>query len=129
MGEPSIGGQTFLWMRNALPYAGEVLEDLIRTGVGGVAFRVVGWRAEPVTIYTRTLCYTYFAADQAMFAYASMQGLVWTVVDEFGLVRPGVIVKQYRPMRTFKTYVGSTVPTGVYAVLDSEWTLQDTVIY
>lgn len=126
--DPSIGGQTFLWMRGAIPYSVDILENLDRIGNVGVVYRLVGHRSEPATIYTRTLCYTYGAVDDAMFAYASMQGWPWTLVDELGIIRPRVMVVMYRPVRFFRTYAGSTVPNGVYAVLDSEWTLQDLMV-
>jgi len=125
MAEPSIGSQTFLSMRNAIPYAGEIVEEITRPAMFGVAFRVTGMKGEPVTVMTRTLCYSEAAVDNAMYAYSLMQGYIYSLTDEFGNTRPWVMVRSYRPVRAFRTYYGSTVPSGVYGVLDSEWVLQD----
>ena len=125
MADPSIGLQTFLSMRNAIPYAGEIVEEITRPAMFGVAFRATGMKGEPVTVMTRTLCYSEAAVDNAMYAYSLMQGYIYSLTDEFGNTRPWVMVRSYRPVRAFRTYYGSTVPSGVYGVLDSEWVLQD----
>jgi len=47
------------------------------------------------------------------------------VVDEFGNTRPRVLVVNVRPVRAVMVRPTSSQPSGVYAVLDMEWVLQD----
>jgi hypothetical protein len=126
MADPYIGAKTFLTMRQRIPYAREIPRDITRPFEPGIAFIIEGLKAEPVTVTTRTVCYSDAAVDQAEYDYSLMPGYLYTVGDEFGNARTGILVKDVRPVRAIMTFPTSSVPSGVYALLDCEWVLQDT---
>jgi len=99
MAEPYIGAKTFLAMRGRIPYAGEIPKEITRPNTPGVAWNIVGLKAEPTTVQTRTLCYSDAAVDNAEYAYSLMQGYIYAVCDEFGNARPRVLVVSVRPVR------------------------------
>jgi len=125
MAEPYIGNKTFLAMRGRIPYAGEIPKEITRPNTPGVAWNIVGLKAEPTTVETRTLCYSDAAVDNAEYAYSLMQGYIYAVGDEFGNTRQRVLVVSVRPVRAVMVRPTSSQPSGVYAVLDMEWVLQD----
>lgn len=122
---PYIGLHSFFAMSSSPPYAGITMEDITRSGVAGIAFKTTGWRGEPAVVTTTTFLLTLNALDAAMKAYSGMRGQYYTVIDQFGISRHNIMVRDVVERDRFQVTSPSSSWSSVVAVLVCDWTLQD----
>jgi hypothetical protein len=123
-----IGPYQVVTIQGPVDYASYVVSELPpRPGVFGVAFRGPdGFRSKPVTVRSFVDLPTPLALSAYMKGYKSLQGSIVTVIDDFGEVRPNIIVREVNESRRQKALVsaGGLTPGGT-CLLWVDWTLQD----
>lgn len=121
---PSIGNQYFQTMTTTgIPYAMDIDAEITRPGVYGVAFLGTGFKGEPVTVQTKSLCTSKEALETVAYTYATMKGGIYTVVDGFGNTRYNIRVNNVRVVN--KQQVITSSVTDHVATLTVQWELQD----
>jgi len=120
----SIGSNTFLRFRCPLAAMGSANVETSAPGVDGVAFLVLGKRAEAVWCRSERDFLTLGAAQTARAAYTALMGTLATVTDEHGEVFSLVRVVQVVPGQVIphEQAVGG-VESGNY-IVPCQWLLQ-----
>ena len=125
----SIGPYSVFSIRDPLPRAHLVMEDITRPGVAGKAFQVTGLHGSAQTIEVFSPIGSVnvgLVANGLMTAFTNLEGSVVTIVDDFGQSRGNFMVKAVDEVR--KDVFSSATElsaSAVYGWLVTSWTIED----
>ena len=122
---PSIGGYTVLFVDGEMHVPGVKVKDVTRTGQYGTTYLETGYGGAPFEIRTTVDVQTAGAVSTLKASYASLKGLLVTVVDDLGNTYQNYMVLDVQVVsaRRVTTMVGGINASPQYLVMAS-WTLQ-----
>lgn len=125
--ESNIGAFQFIRINGVVDLPGEIQKPIIKAGVGGVAFKSMGWRAEPVSQTLVTLAADVSILQSRRVAFANLQGQAVTIWDWAGFYYNNVVLNRFHVDRYH--LMGPTWWLGTYYAAPWRIMISATVTY
>jgi len=116
----TINAVAYDTMRGAPGAAAPADEALVRLGVDGVAYRLVGQRPVQVQILTTTTAANAAAADAACAAQMALRGSTVTIVDSHNTTHTHCRIRDVLPVKKAVTAVAG----GNTILITTTWTVE-----
>jgi hypothetical protein len=120
---------TFLAMRNQVPLAGDVVEDISVPGVPGKAYLWSGFSGAIETVITTARLSAGDSVGICRMRHKAVQGHLVTVTDDYGNAWLNVMVRGVRHGQIFPIVGGAGLLAGALAVVMTEWSLEPAAQY
>jgi hypothetical protein len=120
---------TFLTLRNQVPLAGDVMEDITGPGVAGKAFVWAGFHGDVETVMSVMALAAGEPVGIRRMQQRMFQGHVVTVTDDYGAIWTEVMCRGVRHGQIFPIVAGAGLLAGKAVVMMTEWSLEPACQY